>query len=148
MRIYHVTTEARWQSIKEHGLVAGGMEIASEADAEDRKFAGDLYCADSINAVCLTLQPDGRYGGVILRVDIEGLAADKLTFISGDLWDPNSRAFGTFDEAVEDLLDRQGFGEGVDEAEDLYYAQRVVEIRYTGTIGTERIKRVNYSWGK
>lgn len=147
MRIYHVTTLARWQSIKKHGLVPGGLGIESEADVDDRRYAGDIYCTDSQDVVCLTLQPDGRYGGVVLRVSLEGLDPQKITYISGDSWDPDSRSFATFEAAVEDLLNRRGWGAGFDEAEDLYYARRAVEIRYKGAIPRANIRRVNYSWG-
>lgn len=144
MRIYHVTTLNRWESIKVHGLVPGGLDMSEAdiaADQEDREYAGDLYCADSADVVCLTLQPDGRYGGVVLRIDIDGLEADKFSYLSGDAWDDDSRRFSTFAEAVDDNLNRRDYG-------DLYYAERGVEIRYAGTIPPELIKRVNYSWGK
>ncbi len=140
MKVYHVTTAARWELIKIHGLVPGGMEIDAESDFEEREFAGDLYCADSGNCVCLTGQPDGRYGSIVLRVACKELDPSKFAYFSGDAWEPDSLRFDTFREAVQDNLDRRGYSERLD-------AQLGVEIRYYGTISPEHIREVDYSWG-
>jgi len=133
MKLYHVTTTLRWNQIKTQGLIPGiKIDWDSLTDRQrwmedcEREFAGDFYCGDSNDVICLATEGsvDMRYGDILLKIELESLDATRLTVLDGDLWDINSQFI---DENPIQYIQANEYTD--------------IEIRFSGSIPTEKIKR-------
>ena len=136
MKFYHVTTTVRWnKSIKMNGLISGGqaLELTEREqwqDDNEREHAGANYCPDSANSICLSLEPDMRYGDILIEINPASLDKTALRFFSSDVWDNTSRECQTLREAIR-------------AAQDDDYDISAVEIRYSGNIPVQNLKRIS-----
>jgi hypothetical protein len=116
-------------------LTPGGqaLELTEREQWQDdgeREHAGAYYCTDSSNAICLSLEPDMRYGDVLIEINPASVDKTALRFFSSDVWDNTSRECQTLREAIQ-------------AAQDNDYDISAVEIRYSGNIPAQNLKRIS-----